>query len=157
MEEHYVEESEIALIKRIGKKLKKCKLTIGTAESCTGGWIASILASEPESSECFIGGIISYSEDIKKKVLGVSADDLEEYGVVSRPVAEQMAQGACRVLECSCAVATTGFAGPGGGFDGSPVGTVWIAVKVQGNMESRCFLFDGDRQEIVRQTKSRYY
>lgn len=148
---HYVDDNEITLLQQTGKKLTDNELTVGTAESCTGGRIASMLASDPESSECFIGGIVSYSEDIKKKVLEVSADDLEEYGVVSQPVAEQMARGACRVLECSCAVATTGFAGPDGGEDGTPVGTVWIAVVAGGKICSRCFVFDGDRQEIVRQ------
>lgn len=151
MKIHYVDDQEIVLLKQIGKKLAECKWTVGTAESCTGGRIASMLASEPESSECFIGGIVSYSEDIKKNILGVSADDIEKYGVISQPVAKQMIQGACRVLECPCAIATTGFAGPDGGSDENPVGTVWIAVMSQGKIDARRFLFDGDRQEIVRQ------
>lgn len=151
MESHYVDDNETVLLKQIGKKLKEDQLTVGTAESCTGGWIAGMFASEPESSECFMGGIISYSEDIKKKVLRVSAEDIEQYGVVSQPVAEQMAEGACRVLECPCAIATTGYVGPGGGSSENPVGTVWIAVMVNGEVEARRFLFSGDRQEIVRQ------
>lgn len=149
---HYVDDNEIALLKETGKKLNRKKLTVGTAESCTGGRIASMLASEPESSACFIGGIVSYSEEVKKKVLDVVAEDIEKYGVVSQTVAEQMAQGACRILECSCAIATTGFAGPDGGEDGTPVGTVWIAVTVNENLCTRRFVFPGDRQEIVRQT-----
>lgn len=152
MEIHYVDDCENALLKHTGKRLTECKLTVGTAESCTGGWIACMFASEPESSECFIGGIVSYSEEIKKKLLGVSATDIEKYGVVSRPVAEQMARGACRELECSCAIATTGFAGPNGGSEDTPVGTVWIAVMAEGEICSRRFVFDGDRQEVVRQT-----
>lgn len=151
MENHYVDENENALLKQIGRKLTEYGLTVGTAESCTGGWIAGMFASEPESSECFIGGIISYSEKIKKKVLGVAADDLEKYGVVSRPVAEQMARGACRVLESSCAIATTGYAGPSGGSPGNPVGTVWVAVIVKEEADTQRFLFKGDRQEVVRQ------
>lgn len=148
---HYVDDNEIALLKEAGKKLKGNKLTIGTAESCTGGRIASMLASDPESSECFIGGIVSYSEEVKKKLLGVIAEDIEKYGVVSQTVAEQMASGACRILECSCALATTGFAGPDGGGDGTPVGTVWIAVRVSDDLCARRFVFPGDRQEIVSQ------
>lgn len=148
---HYVDDNEIALLKTTGKKLTGNKFTVGTAESCTGGWIAGMLASEPESSECFMGGIVSYSEEVKKKVLGVNPADIEKYTVVSQAVAEQMARGACRVLGCSCAVATTGYAGPDGGEDGTPVGTVWIAVLADEKICSRCFVFSGDRQEIVRQ------
>lgn len=152
MATHYVDDRETALLKHTGNKLTEYKLTVGTAESCTRGWIACMFASEPESSECLIGGIVSYSEEIKKKLLGVSATDIETYGVVSQPVAEQMARGACRELECSCAIATTGFAGPDGGSENTPVGTVWIAVMVKGEVCARRFIFDGDRQEVVRQT-----
>lgn len=154
MKIHYLDEEEIALLKQAGKKLNEYKLTIGTAESCTGGRIANMLASEPDSSEHFIGGIISYSEEIKKKILKVAAEDLEEYGVVSQPIAEQMVRGACQVLECPCSIATTGYAGPDGGSDENPVGTVWIAVKTKGEICSRRFLFSGDRQEIIRQASN---
>lgn len=149
---HYVDKKEEALVKQIGEKLAKNKLSAGTAESCTGGRIASLLTSLPDSSDHFIGGIVSYSEDIKKSILGVSTDTLEKYGVVSQPVAEQMALGACRVLGCSCAVATTGLAGPEGDSSGNPVGTIWITAAVEGEVHSERFLFKGDRQEIVQQS-----
>lgn len=152
MNGHYIGEEEAALLKRLGEKLTKNKMLVGTAESCTGGRIASLITSVPEISDHYQGGIVSYSEDIKKKILGVSGDDIEKYGVVSRPVAEQMASGASRTLECPCAVATTGFAGPDGGSAGTPVGTVCIAVTVEGKIHSKRFLFTGDRQEIVQQS-----
>lgn len=152
MNSHYVNEKEIALLKQVGEKLIKNKMSIGTAESCTGGRIASMITSIPKSSDHFIGSIVSYSEEIKKSLLGVSANDLEKYGAVSQSVAEQMASGALKVLKCQCALATTGFAGPEGGSPENPVGTVWIAITVRNKMHSERFLFDGDRQEIVQQS-----
>lgn len=151
MHAHYVDKIETVLLKQIGEKLVKNKWTVGTAESCTGGRIASMLASLPECSDHFIGGIVSYSEEVKKKLLGVPADDLRRYGVVSQPVVEEMAWGACRALECSCALATSGYAGPEGGSPENPVGTVWMAVSIQQKIYSARFVFEGDRQEIVQQ------
>ena len=155
MKIHYLDDDEIALLKQAGKKLAEYQLTVGTAESCTGGRIANMLASEPESSEHFIGGIISYSEEVKKKILGVESQDLEKYGVVSQPIADQMVYGACQVLKCPCSIATTGYAGPEGGSDENPVGTIWIAVKIKGEIHAKRFLFSGDRQEIIRQASNR--
>lgn len=151
MNAHYVDEIETVLLKQIGEKLVENELSIGTAESCTGGRIASMLASLPECSDHFIGGIVSYSEDIKKKILEVSANDIDRYGVVSQPVVEEMAWGACRALECTCAIATSGYAGPEGGSPENPVGTVWIATVIQGKVYSARFVFEGDRQEVVQQ------
>lgn len=152
MNSHYVDEIEIAFIKQLGERLIGNKVSVGTAESCTGGRIASMITAIPRSSEHFAGGIVAYSEEIKKNILGVSANDIEQYGVVSRPVAEQMALGASHELECQCAVATTGVAGPDGGTPDNPVGTVWIAVFVKGKVNSKRFLFSGDRQKVVRQS-----
>jgi len=152
MNRHYVDREEIAFLKQVGEKLVKNKMSVGTAESCTGGRIASMITSIPKSSDHFVGGIVSYSVDIKKQILGVSADDLKKYGVVSQPVVEQMASGAARVLETECAIATSGIAGPDGGNTETPVGTVWIAVLVKGKIHSQGFLFKGDRQEIVQQS-----
>lgn len=151
MHAHYVDKIETVLLKQIGEKLVKNKLSVGTAESCTGGRIASMLASQPECSDHFIGGIVSYSEEVKKKLLGVPATDIERYGVVSQPVVEEMAWGACRALECSCALATSGFAGPEGGTPENPVGTVWMTVAIRNRIYSNRFVFEGDRQEIVQQ------
>lgn len=152
MDSHYVDKKEIAFLKQVGERLIKNKVSVGTAESCTGGRIASMITSNPKSSEHFVGAVISYSAEVKKNILGVSANDIEQYGVVSKPIAEQMALGTIHLLGCQCAVATTGFAGPDGGTYENPVGTVWIAVVVRGNIHSKRFLFNGDRQEIVQQS-----
>jgi len=151
MDRHYLDETEIAFLKQLGERLDSEKLSVASAESCTGGRIASLITSVPGSSEHFVGGIVSYSEEIKKDVLGVSADDIRQYGVVSREVARQMALGAARVFSSPCAVSTTGVAGPDGGTDENPVGTVWITVMVRDDIQTRRFVFSGDRQQIVRQ------
>lgn len=152
---HYIDQKEEVLLKLIGGKLAEKNLWVGTAESCTGGRLAGMFASIPEASDHFTGGIVSYAEDVKKNILGVPAAAIEQYGVVSRPVAEQMASGASRVLGCSCALATTGFAGPDGGLPDAPVGTVWIAALVNGRMRAERFLFHGDRQRIAGQSSFR--
>ena len=100
--------------KEIGELLRSRHLTLGTAESCTGGYIAHLITRVAGSSDYFCGGVVSYSNEVKHHVLGVSEDSLAQYGAVSRPVVEQMALGAIRVLGCDCAVATSGIAGPGG-------------------------------------------
>lgn len=152
MNYHYIDEKGMAFLKQIGEKLNKNKISVGTAESCTGGLIARMITSIPESSEHFVGAVVSYSEETKKKILKVSADDIKQYGVVSKSIAEQMALGAMHLLDSQCAIATTGIAGPDGGTSENPVGTVWIAVTVKEKKESRRFFFKGDRQQIVRQS-----
>ena len=102
--------------------------TISTAESCTGGYIAHLITSHAGSSAYFKGGVVSYSNEIKENVLGVNSDILEKYGAVSQHVVEQMAIGAKKILNTDYAVATSGIAGPDGGTEEKPVGTVWIAV-----------------------------
>ena len=114
--------------KEIGELLRSRHLTMGTAESCTGGYIAHLITRVAGSSDYFCGGVVSYSNEVKHHVLGVSEDSLAQYGAVSRPVVEQMALGAIRVLGCDCAVATSGIAGPGGGTPEKPVGLIYIAV-----------------------------
>jgi len=112
----------------VGEQLRAAGLTVGTAESCTGGAVAAALTSVAGSSDYFKGGVVAYSNAVKTALLGVSVNDLSVHGAVSREVAEQMALGALDALGCNCAVATSGIAGPGGGSDEKPVGTVWIAV-----------------------------
>ena len=101
--------------------------TLGTAESCTGGRIAESIIAVPGASEYFKGGIISYSDEIKEKVLGVDHDTLVEKNAVSEEVACMMVRGAIRALNVDFAIAATGFAGPGGGTKEIPVGTIWLA------------------------------
>lgn len=101
--------------------------TIGTAESCTGGRIAESIIAMPGASNYFKGGIISYTNEIKESLLGVSHELLEEKTAVCEDVAKEMVKGAIKSLGVDYAIAATGFAGPGGGADGIPVGTIWLA------------------------------
>lgn len=136
---------------RLGALLRMRQLTMATAESCTGGNIAGLMTSVPGSSDYFLGGIVSYCNEVKHRVLGVSAEDLQTYGAVSRQVVEQMVRGAMRVIGADCAVATSGVAGPGGGTSAKPVGTVWIAVACGERLLSRCCHFGPrSRQENIQ-------
>ena len=101
--------------------------TLGTAESCTGGRIAQTIIAAPGSSNYFKGGIVCYADDVKEKLLHVNCAVLEEHTAVSEPVARQMVIGACEALGSDYAIAATGIAGPGGGTQQNPVGTIWLA------------------------------
>ncbi|GGM89174.1 CinA-like protein [Dyadobacter beijingensis] len=111
----------------IGSLLMQNNATVGTAESCTGGYVANQITSIPGSSRYYEGSVVSYSNAIKTSVLGVSPETLETYGAVSEQTAREMAEGARRVLNTTFAISTTGIAGPDGGTPEKPVGTVWIA------------------------------
>jgi nicotinamide-nucleotide amidase len=112
----------------VGELLKKKKLTVSTAESCTGGSIAARLTSIAGSSEYFNGSVVAYSNDVKTRLLHVAPETLERYGAVSEKTVIEMVKGAMKALKTDCAVATSGIAGPGGGTPEKPVGTVWIAA-----------------------------
>ncbi len=133
----------------VGERLRELGLTMSTAESCTGGNIAHVITAIAGSSDYFMGSVVSYSNDVKHRVLGVNDTALEMCGAVSQPVVEQMAYGACQVARTDCAVATSGVAGPGGGTPDKPVGTVWIAAKVGDVVTSKCFHFTGSRTQII--------
>ncbi len=133
----------------VGEVLRKKKLTLGTAESCTGGKIAALITSVAGSSDYFAGGIVSYSNQVKHRVLGVSNLSLDAYGAVSRQVVEEMAAGAMKTLDCDCSVATSGIAGPGGGTPDKPVGTVWIAVAFKDTVKSQVFRFGKNREQNI--------
>ena len=126
--EHIFSEEDSPLEVIIGELLKKRKLTVSTAESCTGGSIAERLTSIAGSSEYFKGSIVAYSNEVKKDLLYVSSETLEKYGAVSEETVIEMVKGAMKALKTDCAVATSGIAGPGGGTPEKPVGTVWIAA-----------------------------
>ncbi|WP_353720348.1 competence/damage-inducible protein A [Dyadobacter sp. 676] len=111
----------------VGTLLMQNNATVGTAESCTGGYVANQITSVPGSSRYFEGSVVSYSNALKINLLGVSAETLEAYGAVSEQTAREMAEGARRVLNTTFALSTTGIAGPDGGTPEKPVGTVWIA------------------------------
>ena len=134
--------------KVIGKTLKERGMTVGVAESCTGGFLASLFTQLPGASEYFYGGVISYDNSVKMNVLGVSKEVLDTYGAVSQECAEQMAAGARRVLGTDYAIATTGIAGPDGGTAEKPAGTVWIAVATPEGITSKKFTFNSTRRNI---------
>ena len=110
------------------KTLKEKGLTIACAESCTGGLICKRLTDIPGSSACVLGGFVTYTNEMKIEQLGVSADTLEKYGAVSQQTALEMARGARKATSADIAVGITGIAGPDGGSEEKPVGTVWVAV-----------------------------
>ena len=146
---HIVCDENLPLAGIIGNILRHRGLTMATAESCTGGNIAHEITAVAGSSDYFVGGVVSYHRDVKEKQLGVSASDIDTYGVVSKTVAEQMATGVCRLLGTDCAVATTGVAGPGGGTPDTPVGTVWMAARCGDRMVSQCKHIPGHRQRVI--------
>lgn len=137
----------------LGERLKSEHLTLCTAESCTGGWIAKILTDIPGSSVWFDCGMAAYSYEAKQALLRVRPETLMTHGAVSQETALEMVSGALITSGASLAVAVTGIAGPGGGLVGKPVGTVWIAWKRRGQYPSaKVFHFDGDREAVRRQT-----
>lgn len=127
-------------------------VTIGTAESLTGGMISAALTAVPGSSDVMRGGIVSYAVSVKESELAVDDETIREHGVVSCQVAEQMAAGACRALDCDAAVAVTGIAGPAGAEPNKPVGTVCFGIACNGSVTSQTMHFDGDRNQVRRQT-----
>jgi nicotinamide-nucleotide amidase len=122
---------------------------VATAESCTAGLLAARLTERPGSSEYVMGGVVAYSNDAKVELLGVDPGLIEEHGAVSEPVADAMAEGALRRFEADTAVAITGIAGPGGGTEEKPVGTVcWSVRTTDGRGISRTVRLPGDRTDI---------
>jgi nicotinamide-nucleotide amidase len=128
-------------------------VTIATAESCTGGMVAAALTDVAGSSKAFLGGVVSYANDAKRRLLDVSAGDLEEHGAVSRVVAEQMAAGARDRFGADVTVAITGIAGPDGGTANKPVGTVWFAIDSRvgaGERTQHSVAWNGASREAIR-------
>lgn len=123
-------------------------LTIGVAESCTGGLLGARLTAVPGSSDVVRGGVIAYHNDLKRDALGVEERLLREHGAVSEPVVRAMAAGARRMAGSNIGLGVTGIAGPTGGTEAKPVGTVWLAVDVDGHVESRMVRLWGGREEI---------
>ena len=125
--------------------------TLCTAESCTGGMIGAALTAVSGASNVYKGGIVSYTNEVKQRLLGVDADLLEREGAVSAPVAKAMAVGARTALNADIAVSVTGLAGPGGDEFGNPVGTVFIGYADANMAEVRHFVFSGDREAVRTQ------
>lgn len=142
------------LAKALVTELAAGNKVVATAESCTGGWIAKALTDIPGSSDAFHYGIVSYSNGAKESLLGVKNETLIEHGAVSEAVVIEMAKGALRLSGADFAVAVSGVAGPDGGSEEKPVGTVWFAWAVRNGakekIDTQCQHFDGDR-ELIRE------
>ena len=129
----------------VGRLLRDKRKTLSTAESCTGGNIAHLITSVPGSSDYFIGSVISYANRIKTQLLGIDGKLIEKHGAVSEPVVKAMAEGARILLKTDFAVATSGIAGPDGGTEEKPVGTLWTAVASGSGTLAEKSTFGSDR------------
>lgn len=138
-------EDEVTLEETIGRLLSEIGLTVSTAESCTGGRIASMITSVPGCSEWYNGSVVAYDNSVKVQVLGCDPEAIERYGAVSEEIARQMATGVREICGTSFSVGITGIAGPTGGSKEKPVGTVCIAVAFPGGVTSEKFRFGDDR------------
>ncbi|MFA9391350.1 MAG: competence/damage-inducible protein A [Prolixibacteraceae bacterium] len=139
----------------VGELLKKKGETLVTAESCTGGFIAHSITSVPGSSSWFKGAVVAYSNEVKINLLQVNQQTIEEHGAVSQLVVEQMAIGALQLMNCDYAIATSGIAGPDGGSEEKPVGTVWIAVAGHNNSIVKRYNFANNRERnIIRSSQT---
>lgn len=137
----------------LGERLRLRGETVATAESCTGGLISAALTGVPGSSDWFGFGFVTYSNQAKQRLLGVSAETLSSVGAVSERAVREMAAGACQCSGAEWSIAVSGIAGPGGGSEDKPVGTVWLAIAgPDGLSEAWVRHFDGDRASVRRQT-----
>ncbi|MBS7563094.1 competence/damage-inducible protein A [Mucilaginibacter sp. Bleaf8] len=143
---------DIPLEKSILNKLTTTHKTLSVAESCTGGYIAHLFTQHAGSSQAFLGGAVSYSYELKESILGVQNETLWQHGAVSEETATEMVKGALLNFKSDYAIAVTGIAGPGGGTEEKPVGTVWIAVASSSNLVVRKFTFGNKRQQNIERT-----
>ena len=147
-----MKKDSIALVNELAKSLVSHQQKMCAAESCTGGLIAKTCTDLAGSSDWFERGFVTYSNQAKSEMLAVPASVIEDYGAVSEAVASAMASGALRHSQADFSVAVTGVAGPGGGSEEKPVGTVWIAVASGSELMATRFLFDGDREAVREAT-----
>jgi nicotinamide-nucleotide amidase len=140
----------IAVAVTIGQLLRERGETLSTAESCTGGLLSGVITAVPGSSDYFLGGVVSYANEVKQRLLGVSEDTLKKSGAVSQACVSEMARGARRLLGTTYGVAISGVAGPGGGSKEKPVGTVHFAVDAPAGCITSQILRPGDRDEVRR-------
>ena len=148
LEKHIFAKDQETLEENVGHLLRAHRYTLSVAESCTGGLVAHRLTQIPGSSDYFERGIVAYSNQAKMALLGVSESLLEKYGAVSTPVAEKMAEGVRMSSQTTLGLSITGIAGPGGGSEEKPVGTVFIGLASPGQTVSRKYQFGGDRKRV---------
>lgn len=154
VKEWLVVDEDIPLQQAIGQLLKAQNRTMGTAESCTGGYIAHLITGIPGSSAYYKGSIVSYANEIKENVLHVQHTTLQQYGAVSEATVQQMVQGALTALNVDYVVATSGIMGPDGGTPDKPVGTVWIAAGNRTHTYTKLLQLRFDRQRNIDLTAS---
>lgn len=143
-------EQLVELAARLQRRCLDLGVRLGTAESCTGGLVGHLVTEVPSSSDYFAGGIVSYSDALKRTLLAVPAETLERHGAVSAQTAVAMAIGARRTLGSDIAVSVTGIAGPAGGSHAKPVGLTYVAVADADGHDVRRFVWRGDRAENKR-------
>ena len=138
----------------LAQKFISDEISLGTAESCTGGNIAHKITSIPGSSKFYMGSVVSYSNEIKTNILNVSKNTLENHGAVSEETVKEMASGLKKLLHVDYAIATSGIAGPHGGTDAKPVGTIWIAIATPNSIETKKLQLGNDRWRNIEMTSS---
>lgn len=126
--------SEMNLAKQVAEQLTKRKLTLSVAESCTGGLLSAMITDIAGASQFYQGGVCTYQNHIKRSVLGVKQQTLDTYTAVSEQTAEEMARGCAQVFGTDLAISVTGYAGPDGGEDGTPVGTIYVGIFCRGQV-----------------------
>lgn len=146
---YVVVEDDIALEQALLNLMEEKGLSLSTAESCTGGYIAHLITQHPGCSSVYLGGAVTYSNALKISVLGVLPETLEKYGAVSEETVKEMAAGAVKNFKSDYAIAVSGIAGPDGGTADKPVGTVWIGVASKDKVTARCFSFGSRRTQNI--------
>ena len=135
----------------LGQILSGSGLWLGVAESCAGGLLGHLITNVPGSSLYFRGGVVAYANEVKMGMLRVSADTLENYGAVSKETVIEMARGVREALKTDIGLSVSGIAGPAGGTDEKPVGTVWIGSSTMKMENAKMFIFSGNRQKVKEQ------
>lgn len=147
-----VAEEDIAMEKAVLNFMAQRGLSLSVAESCTGGYISHLITQHAGSSQVFLGGVVSYSNQLKESVLGVEAETLQQFGAVSGEIVKEMVEGALRNFKSDYAVAVTGIAGPDGGSAEKPVGTVWIAAANANKTVTKKFTFGNKRLQNIERS-----
>lgn len=147
-----VAEEDVTLEKAILKKMEANGLTLSIAESCTGGYISHLITQHPGSSKVFFGGGVTYANELKESLLGVKAETIQQFGAVSGEVVTEMVEGAIKHFGSDYAIAVTGIAGPDGGTEEKPVGTVWIGVSNGEKTQIKKFTFGNKRVQNIERS-----
>lgn len=147
--DHLLADADLTPEESLLRRLRAKGFTVATAESCTGGNIAHRITAIAGCSDCYLGSVVSYDNNVKINLLGVNPDTISAHGVVSEEVVAQMAEGARRAIGTDCAIATSGIAGPSGATPGKPVGTVCIAISTPDGTKAATYHFPGTRDRVI--------